>query len=167
MLTTLLALLSSSGIGSILGLVGGLLNRKIDIQAKKEDHAFELAKLDKQKEFLQLEYETRTAVASIEVESEGYKALSASYNFAAPGDSNGFVDSISKLIRPLLTLSFFCLSSYILYKITILIGDMENISDEQLFGLWKQCIEWVFFQSGVAIGWWFAMRPGKHPTFKN
>lgn len=171
MLTTLLALLSSGGFGSIIGLAGGILNRKIDIASKREEHDFELKKLDKQKEYLELEYKSRTAVATIEaegaVEAAGYEALSKSYDFAKTTSEDGLVDRVSKAVRPLLTIGFFVLTILIFWEIHKLAGGISSAVDpKEIFSLYKQVLEWIFFQAGVAIGWWFAMRPGKVPTFK-
>lgn len=165
MLTTILALLSSSGLGSIIGLLGGLLNRRIDIAARKDEYDFELKKMDKQAEYLKLEFETKTAVATIEAEGSievaGYNALSESYKFAATSKEDGIVDKLSKAIRPLLTLMFFFLSCYIFYQIHFLVGKMDSIPEQGLFEVWKSIIEWAFFQTGIIIGWWFANRNSK------
>ena len=169
MLTTLLALLSSSGVGSIVGLLGGLLNRGIDLKAKAMDQKFELDKIDKQKGFLELEIQGKTKVAEIEGETAetvaGYTAMTASYGFAATTSSDGWVDKASKFVRPALTLAFFIFTCYIFYQIHLLVGKVEAVPKDELFELYKEIIQWFFFQAGVAIGWWFAMRPGKVPTF--
>ena len=168
MLTTILALLSSSGIGSIIGLAGGLLNRGVDLKAKAMDQQFELNKMDKQKQFLEMEIAGRTKVAEVEGEAAenvaGYNAMTASYSFAAPTANDGWVDKASKIVRPALTLAFFFVTCYIFYQIHTLVGRFEAVPKEELFELYKQTIEWFFFQSGIAIGWWFAMRPGKNPV---
>ena len=166
MLTAITALLSSSGIGSILGLFGGYLNRKLDITAKKEDHEFELKKLDKQKEYLELEYKARTEVATIEsdavIESAGYDALGKSYSFAKTTSSDGWVDTFSKVLRPFLTLAFFFLTAYIFYQIHSLISTIPAVfKPEDLIDIYKGILNWIFFQAGVSIGWWFANRPSK------
>lgn len=166
MLTAILALLNSSALGSIIGLIGGLMNRKIDIQAKRENHEYELKKLDKQKDYLALEISGRVEVATKEseglVESEGYKALAESYSFAAPTKEDGWVDKFSKGIRPLLTLGFFVLTIYIFYQIHSLISTTKDVfAPTDLVDIYKMILNWIFFQAGVSIGWWFAMRPGK------
>ena len=165
MLTLLLSLLGSSGFGSLLGLLGGVLNRFIDYKYKKQDQDFELAKLDKQREFMKDEYQARLDVATVEAEGEvekaGYNALAASYSFAVPTAADGWVDKASKLVRPFLTICFFFFTLYIFGKISSLIGGFEKLTQTELISIWKTVIDWVLFQAGVSIGWWFAMRPGK------
>ncbi len=169
MLTGLLALLSSSAVGSIIGLFGGLLNRKIDLQAKRMDQEHEIKKLQEQGKFLEIESKTKIAVATEEkegaIESAAYNALAASYSFAVPTKDDGIVDKISKIIRPFLTIAFFILTAYIFYQIHTLVQKAGILDSKELFDIYKQIIEWIFFQAGVSIGWWFAMRPGKTPKF--
>jgi hypothetical protein len=169
MLTFLLSLLSSSGFGSFLGLAGGLLNRWADYKFRAKDQEFEILKMEKEKEFMIAESEHRFKVAVVEaegkVEEAGYEAMTASYNFAVPTKDDGVIDAISKLVRPLLTILFFVFSVYVFYRINLLIEAKAELTSEELLSLWKSCIEWILFQSGVAIGWWFAMRPGRSPSF--
>lgn len=169
MLTFLLSLLSSSGFGSFLGLTGGLLNRWADYKFRQQDKEFELLKMDKDLEYMKAEHEHRLKVATVEVEGaveqEAYKALTASYDFAVPTQEDGWIDDVSKLVRPLLTILFFIFSAYVFYRINLLISAKEERTSQEVLQLWKQCIEWILFQAGVSIGWWFANRPSKVPGF--
>lgn len=170
MLTILLGLLSSAGFGSIIGLAGGILNRLIDIKGKSVDMEFELKKMDKEKEFMKEEYEGRLVVATTEanarIESSAYEALGKSYSFAQTTTEDGLVDKVTKTIRPLLTVAFFIFTVYVFYKINSLMLALDiKPNPTEVLQIWKQAIEWIFFQAGVSIGWWFAMRPGKMPTF--
>ena len=170
MLEIILALFSSSGVGSIVGLIGGLANRWADYKFKEQDREHELRTMDKDLEFMKTEYEQRVKVTSIEadaaVETAGYEAMAESYNYARPTNEDGIIDSISKVIRPLLTLCFFFFSVYIFYTINSMIQAVGlEPSIDQVFVMWKSSIEWILFQAGVAIGWWFAMRPGRAPNF--
>ena len=170
MLAILLSLLSSAGFGSILGLAGGIINRFIDIKAKAGEREFELLKLDKERDYMKEEYAARNQIATIEgearVEANAYTAMAESYKFAAPTSSNDAVDKITRTIRPILTVLFFLFTCIVFGYVTFLIGDIKTSFDpNEILTIWKQIIEWVFFQAGVSIGWWFAMRPGKMPTF--
>lgn len=170
MISLLLSLFSSSGFGSILGLFGGAFNRYVDFKTKAQDNAFELQKMDKERDYMKEEYAQRIQVVDIEsnavIESHGYDALAESYKFAATTSADGWVDKASKILRPLLTLAFFFFTVYIFYVINSIVQQVGlQPTQEEVFTMWKQCIEWVFFQAGVSIGWWFAMRPGKSPTF--
>jgi hypothetical protein len=166
MLTAILAILSSTGVGSIIGLLGGIANRWIDLKNKDRDYAFELQKMDKEREYLKDEIAGKVEVATIEgeakIESSAYDALQASYSFAQTDRRDGWVDKFSKAVRPFLTLAFFFLSMYVFYEIhTLLKNAGEALDVAEVMKLYKYAIEWIFFQAGVSIGWWFAMRPGK------
>jgi hypothetical protein len=163
MITTILTLFSSGAFGSLVGLIGGYFNRKLDIQAKKLEYEHDLNKMDKDLLYMKAEYEERTKIATIETEGKtevaGYNAMSESYAYA-PITGDSWTDRFSKLIRPMITAAFFFFSVYIFYQVSKYVT-VESFSQEGLVKLYTTCIEWVLFQAGVSIGWWFAMRPGK------
>jgi hypothetical protein len=175
MLEIILGIFSSSGVGSIVGLVGGYFNRKLDLQAKEMDiadkaneRAHEINKLNAEKEYMLQEAAAKLQVATVEgdakVEAAGYDAMAASYGFAATTSADGVVDKFSKIVRPLLTLFLFFFSIYVFYRINELVNQLGAPPDpQQVVKIWMQTIEWVLFQTGVCVGWWFAMRPGRQP----
>ena len=168
MLELILGVLGSGGFGSIVGLVGGFLNRKIDIENKKLDLAdkkderqFNLDYLEKES---QLKIQVTEVEANKEIEVAGYGAMEKSFSFAVPTAKDGVIDKISKLVRPILTTFFFVFSVYIFYQINEAVKAAGlTLEPVQLFKAWIMVIEWALFQAGVCIGWWFAMRPGKVP----
>lgn len=154
--------------GSLVGLIGGYLNRRLDLEAKKVDHAQELKLKDKDLEFMKAEYEQRTKVAEIEgataTEVAGYAAMQASYGFANP-EGSGLVDSLSKIVRPLITLAFFALTAYIFYQLNSKIS-ISVMSGESMEKVYLTVIDWVLFQAGITIGWWFANRQSGPSVFR-
>lgn len=160
MITSLITLLSSGAFGSLIGLIGGYFNRKLDLQIKRLDHEQELKVMDKNLEFMKAEYEQKTAIATIEgqaaTEVAGYNAMTASYSYAEP-TGNTLVDKFSRVIRPLITLSFFLLTVYLFYTLNEKIS-ISVISQESIEKVYLTVIEWILFQSGISIGWWFANR---------
>lgn len=181
MLTVILGLLSSTGFGSVIGLAGGMVNRFLDLKTKamemefkKIDNAHELSIRDKDKEIMLAEYEQRGKIADKEnigkqietdgvVEAAGYNAMAESYKFALPTSKDGWVDKVSKTVRPLLTLCFFGLTIYVFAVINALMKELGVApSPEKIVEIWIKIIEWFMFQAGVAIGWWFAMRPNRN-----
>lgn len=160
MITALLTFFSSGAVGSLIGLVGGYFNRKLDLEAKKLDHEHDLKKLDKDLEYMKAEYEQRTAIATIESEGRtdvaAYGAMSASYDYAKPDDSS-FASTFAQLIRPLITLAFFALTVYIFYTLNTKIS-ISVLSGESMEKVYLTVIEWILFQAGITIGWWFANR---------
>lgn len=173
MLSIILGILSSGGFGSITGLVGGYFNRKLDLQAKqldlqdkKEERIHDLNKQDKDLEFMKTEYANKLQVADREaekaIEVAGYAAMDKSYSFANTTSADGWVDKLSKTIRPLVTLGFLFFTIYIFFTVQGLVDKLEIHPDpKEVYALYKEIILWVMFQTGVCVGWWFAMRPGK------
>ena len=168
MITSLITLFSSGAFGSIIGLVGGYFNRKLDLQLKKLDHEHDLKKMDKDLEYMEAEYEQRTRIATIETEGAtevaGYNAMSASYDYAKP-NGNSWVDSFSKIIRPFITLAFFFLTVYIFYTLNSKIS-ISVLSGESMEKVYLTVIEWILFQAGISIGWWFANRQSGPSIFR-
>lgn len=170
MLTLLISLFGSSGFGALLGIAGGLANRYMDQRSKAADQSFELQKMDKEAAIMKEEWAGRVQVAGIEaegkIEAAAYGAMASSYGFAATDRSDGLVDKVSKVLRPLLTFLFFCATIYIFVEVSALVEELQlRPSTEEVWSLYKYIIYWIFFQAGTAIGWWFAMRPGKMPSF--
>ena len=173
MLAIILGILGSGGFGSLVGLVGGYFNRRLDLEGKKvdlEDHAaqraHELLKMEADRKYMESEYAQKIQVASIEadaaVEVAGYGAMEKSYGFASTTPADGIVDKFSKSIRPLLTLLFLLFTVVIFSKIQALVDVLgPAMQTDKVVELYFMIIQWVIFQAGVSIGWWFAMRPGR------
>jgi len=173
-----LAILSSTGFGSALGWIGGLLNRTVDLKAKQAEYAFRLADRDKDIEQTKAEVAGTIAVAdrSIEeakivsggaVEVAGYNAMSESYkDQASPLPAKyAWVMAFSKLIRPLVTIIFVALSLTLSVYIVYMAIHSGIVFTPDDWAKWLfYVVQWVFFQAGVVIGWWFANRPSGDGT---
>lgn len=180
MLSIILGVLGSGGFGSIVGLVGGYMNRRLDMQAKAleiqdkvNERAHDLLRMDKEREYMSAEFAARVQVAAKEnegkqitadaaIEVAGYSAMGDSYSFAATTSADGWVDKASKAVRPLVTLLFLVFTAVIFWQVQKLINALETpLTPEQAVNLYTMIIEWTVFQAAVCTGWWFAMRPGK------
>ena len=175
MLSIILGIFGSGGFGSIVGLVGGYLNRKLDIEGKKidlEDHKaqreHDLLRQEADRKYMESEYAQKIQVAGIETEGKievaGYSAMENSYGFAAPTPADGWVDKVSKLVRPFITLALLLGTTIIFWQVQQLVDKSAMATQAEVIALYKEVIEWIIFQAGVTIGWWFAMRTGKSPT---
>lgn len=168
-------ILGSSSIGSAIGWLGGLLNRKVDLEAMRisnEDKAAERAHQENLKridvEVMKMEAESRERAASIEagarIEVAGWEALQGSYAH----DSSLKEGSFSKLVRPLLTFSF-GMASLVMAGVLLWVAfAVYNVrfDDAQWHELVMFVVQWVFFQGGLTVGWWFANRPSKPPELR-
>lgn len=173
MIATIIALLSSNAVGSLVGWIGGWLNRKVDLQNRDKDleelkvkNTHELAMRDKDMEQIKIEAEAKVEVASKEaeglIESEAYKAMGASYEEQAKPSGITWIDGFSKAIRPFVTV-IFTFASLIVSGVIIYLAVKSGVQFTVIE--WKEWItyilHWVFFQAGVVIGWWFSNRPSK------
>lgn len=173
MLALIISLFSSSGVGSLIGWLGGLLNRKVDLDAKKAEYAYNLALRDKDLAETQAEVAGRIAVADREIdeaketargmiESAAYNAMAESYKEqSAPlGGKWAWVDAVSKLIRPFVTLIFVAASLTLSGVVFYQAYRSGVVFTTDTWQAWLDyVVRWVFFQAGVVIGWWFANRP--------
>lgn len=169
------SVLGSNAVGSAIGWLGGLLNRKVDLEAKRIDNEDRKAQRDHEQalrridiEVMQAEAASRERVASIESEGKvriaEYDALQESYRQESAIPEG----ALAKRVRPLLTLILGLAGitqagvvlwlAFVVYRI--------QLSADQWHDLAMYCVAWVFFQAGVVIGWWFANRPGKAPELK-
>lgn len=172
-LSVVLAILSSTGFGSALGWIGGLLNRTVDLKAKQAEYTFELAKRDK--DILQTKEEVagNIAVADRSIEEAkivsagavgvaAYNAMSESYkDQASPLPAKyAWVVAFSKMIRPGVTVIFVVFSLILSIYIVVMAMHSGIVFTPDEWAKWLfYVVQWVFFQAGVVIGWWFANRP--------
>lgn len=178
MLEIILGIFGSGGFGSIVGVIGGYFNRKLDIEAKRidlEDHkeqrAHDLLKQEADRKYMESEYAQKIQVSTIEaekaVEVAGYGAMAESYKFAATTSKDGWVDTFSKAVRPIITLCFLLGSIIIFWELQKAVDALQSsMHPKEILKLYILVIEWILFQAGICIGWWFAMRPGKMITLE-
>lgn len=171
----LVKLLGSAGVGTIFGGIMGLFNRKADIEFRRlelddrqKQRAFELAQRDKDAAIMREEWAGRTRVAQVEgearAETEAYAALAKSYDFAKPA-AGSKMEAFSAFMRPFMSGGYFLLSSigcgWIVYY--ALVEVKVQFTAVQWYELLTFVLAWFFFMAGSAIGWWYAMRAGKAP----
>lgn len=161
-------LLGSAGFGTIFGGLMGWMNRKADMQLKKLEYDHELAMRDKDAAIMAQEWASRTKVAQVEgeakVEAEAYAALAKSYEFGR-GAKGGKMEAFAAFMRPFMSGGYFVFSTvgcgWIVYYAFKKVGVQFTVA--QWYELVMFVIAWFFFMAGAAIGWWYAMRPGKQP----
>lgn len=172
----ILAIFGSNVGGSLIGWIGGWLGKKEDrkfaelqLKDKHDERAYELAHAKLQLEIMDKELAGTERIAVIQqegVETEGhYRAIAESFKHDSGLKGAPWIESLRAATRPVLTFWFAVVASlqaaFILY-----IGFMTykvQLSPGETFELVKYSLMWVFFQSGVCIGWWFAQRNTKPP----
>lgn len=169
MVSVIASLLSSAGFGSIIGTLGGLFNRWLDLrqkdkelEAQKVKNAHDLAMRDKDREEMALEWQHREQIVSIEtagrVDEKAYDAMIASYANDKATYGIRFVDMVRGLTRPVLTsvltLGALAVNGILIYLLT---EYWHDVPIEDRLKLIFMALEWLLFQAGTVIGWWFGV----------
>lgn len=168
----LLSLLSTSGFGAILGWVGGMANRFFDLKLKDKEmallqlqQAHDLAKLDKEREYMLAESAQKLQVVQEEgtqrLAQAGYEAMTKSYDNDKVTYGGGWVDHIRGIIRPFATALYGTASLVMVATIVYFAFYVYKLSLDvtQMYDLLNKSVQWVFFMAEMCVGWWFGSRP--------
>lgn len=166
----LLSILTSTGAGGIIGVVGSWLTKReerknIQLQFERDvklaeirkdeakieaDH--ELALADKQIERAQVEGSVAIDQAEVEAFTEGLKEQSKTYGIKA-------VDGIRGLMRPIITVYLLIIATLLTLKINQLVGGLDSLEMSELKGIYDNVINQMLFLTATAVTWWFGSRP--------
>ena len=181
----ILSLFGSLASGGVLGLVGGLIQKFMDANARKEeikrelevmrlqhDHDMESKKADR--EYMQEEAKNAVVLAGLQTQKEldisDRAAMAASYendkrSYAGDTASNSkwfiLVDVVRGLTRPVLTVSLdvalVALATFVCWMIW---KRMPEVAQDPalLVATFNELIKALVFMSTTATMWWFAAR---------
>lgn len=168
----MLELLSTSGFGAVLGWVGGMANRYFDLKLKDKElamldktQAHDLAKLDKEREFMLTEAAQKVHLLQLEGDQKttqlGYDTLGKSYDNDKATYGGGMVDNIRGIIRPFATALYGAASLVMAGVVIYYAFFVYNIAftAAQVYDLLLQVTKWIFFMAEMVVGWWFGSRP--------
>lgn len=169
MLETLLGILASGGTGAIVGLIGSIAIKWLDLKVLKEkltvevkmaeirtrelelEQSHALALADKEIDKAEVEGKITLDVAEMQAFAESQKAQAIRYG--------GVVDSIRGLMRPVITLFLLIASTWILYRVWQMVGGLQALDQDELLALFKSQIDAMTFLTMTAVTWWFGSRP--------
>lgn len=181
MITAILSLLGSSAVGSLIGGVFAILNKKADLETKKLDLEHEVAKWthdallkDKDLEYARAEAAGKRDVAIVETEgafdvarmqaisaAQAADRIDAAEIIAAGKLGWMFVTAsvVNKLIRPVATV---ILSTSAIY-INFLVMDKLQVSwntvtPDKQYEIAMQAFGWITGQASAVLGYWFVSR---------
>jgi hypothetical protein len=181
MISAILAILGSSTVGSLLGGIFALLNRKADREAKLVDNQHELAMAqhqlalrEKDLEIAKQEAQGRKEVAIIEtdgiVEAERMKAIAATQlaDQISPAELKAaggmrpllvFAAASNRLIRPLATVLLAGSAIYINHLLLqYFTANWSQLTTAQQFEISMQAFAWLTGQASAVLGYWFVSR---------
>lgn len=160
---TIITLLSSSGVGAILGTINGWIQRREERENLKlrYDHEENLENLRIQDRKLAHEQQQEAAVVNNahEIEVEEVKAFNGSLQTSEKGQT------VKAMVRPLVLLYLLTMTTAIVIGLVRLMGDLDALAGEnmdEIMDLVKACVYMVLSLTSMAVSWYFAQRPSKH-----
>ncbi len=166
------AILASSALGSLFGLIGGAIDKYQERKLNEMKFKHELAMREVDAKILAQEWAARTKVA--EVESAGREAVEDSKAFAesfrtepqrysegvTPTAAQGWLlvilDFVRGVTRPGLTLYLCALTTLVYWEARRLMG--PGMTPEMAIGVLGQIISTILFLSTTCVTWWFGTR---------
>lgn len=139
MFESLATVLASSGAGSIIGGIFGLLGRKEERKAREADNKFKL-------ESMRLGGDIAIETADAEAFKESQKTLSK------------FGDAVKSAVRPIITAILLWQVYIILTSLEQITGGLESLPADLTIDLYRDIVLNVISLSSLSVSWWFAAR---------
>lgn len=171
MIEVLGSLLSSSGMGAVVGMIGSYMTKKEERATLKLklDHEYNMAEIRAQEAEAEFKHEIALADKAVErakVEGAIQKdigeltAFTESLKEQTMQYGSGFADKLRAAMRPLITTYLLVLSTVLAINIFTLVGGLENgFSADELLALYKDVIAQLLFLTTTSVTWWFGSRP--------
>jgi len=174
MIASILALLGSSAVGTLIGGIFAFLNRRADIEARRVDHAHELALRQIDIELAKAEAAGKLQVAMVETDGATDVARMQAISAAQLADSLSadllkaagrtrwmlvVGDALRRLIRPVCTIALVGAALYINWLLLDqLVATWPELDKGQRFEGGMQAFAWVTGQASMVLGYWFISR---------
>ena len=139
MFEALSTVLASSGVGSIIGGVFGLLGRKEERRAKEVDNRFKL-------ESMRLGGDIALETVDAESFKESQKTVSK------------IGGAIKSAVRPIITGFLMYYVYVILTGLEAITGGLEALPDQMVIEIYKDIVLNIICLTATAVNWWFASR---------
>ena len=181
MLELIMGIFGSSAMGAITGVLGSIASGWLDLKKKKMDYAHEEAMVDKEREVLAMEIESKSKLASIEaqarVEVAENEAMAASFESDRATYSTGvriksgswaavlliLADFYRATVRPNLSYAGATMLAWLVWRFLEIIPlDVLLVENPEMF--WKvfeYTLTTAVFTVTTVIVWWFSARVRK------
>ena len=160
----LVSILSSSGLGSIIGLAGGLITKRLELKSLATEMKFKLEqrKLDLQESAQERGHEIDMANKNIErAQVEGQiQVESLEVGAFTESQKNGKVDGALRFVRPVITGYLLIMSSVLFYSVWSNVGGLTAIPKAELVEMLLMMISTAMFLTVTCTAWWFGSRGG-------
>lgn len=160
----LVDIFTSSGLGSIVGMAGGLLQKFVDLKAKRLEfsHDIKMRQFDVEESKLEMSHQIAMADKQIDIaEAEGEiqiesKEADAFLESQKSAGKNSWLTFIRASITLYLLVITTVLSVFVWHKV----GGLSAFSPEELTILLESIVSDLFFLLVTCVCWWFAARDG-------
>ena len=140
MLSSLMAIFSSSGVGAIIGGGFGWLSRRED---RKLSEAEMKHKIDSAYAKMEANVEESEAVAFV----ESQKTISK------------FGDAVKSAVRPIITAILLWMTWSILQRLELMTGGIGDLPEAEAVALYNSITLNIISLTATCVSWWFASRP--------
>lgn len=163
MLEAILSFGQSSILGGVVGLVGSWLTKREERKQQDQEfrHEQRMAEINTEQMRFRATHELQLANKEIdrtEVEGE-LSAFRESLKTMAAKTGIPIVDALRAIMRPVVTVYLLGLSSYVAFKVAVLVGGLSNIDTAVIEQLFVSIVRDTLFLTNVAVTWWFGSRP--------
>ena len=158
-------LATSGGVGSIIGLLGGLVSKFTEVKQQKQEYLFQLKKMELGIRESELEHTHEIAMAdkgieraqvegAIQVEGKEVDAFTASIKTA--NDVSGWL----RAVRPAITFYLLLASTTLFAVVWTKVDGLSSFTFEELGDMLRSMIDSAIFLTITGVSWWFASRGG-------
>ena len=151
----LLTLVSSTGFGSMLGMVGGIFQKYQELKLVALQNDFKLnmlkATTDAKLQLADKQIEATEVQGEVDVNKVDAEAFKESMKLAK---DHGWV-------RPFLTVYLVGLATYITYLVWGMADGLKGLPPQMVLQLVQIVTLQVLVLASIAVGWWFANRTSK------
>ena len=163
MLATITALLSSSGLGAILGVAGSWLTKREERALAKDRFKHEEAMSALAIQELEKESELNIQMAEVEgaiaADIQAGEAFQESLKEQSMTYGSRFVNSVRGLMRPGITIFLLGVATWLTVNVYQLAGGLEAMPEQQVMDLFTEIVAQILFLTTTAVTWWFGSRP--------
>lgn len=164
MLEMIIAAVSSSGFGAILGAVNGFLQR---LEERKNlslrfEHEQKMAQIDAEQAKAEHEMGIEAAEIDNQLQIDLLGAEAEASAFTASQADSDFGAMIKACVRPVVLLYLLTLTTIIGVGLYSLVDGLETLQEGTIVDLFKSCVYMVLSLTSMAVSWYFAQRPSKH-----
>ena len=160
----LVSVFASSGFGAVIGLFGGILQKKIELKAENAKMNYELKRreLDLKESAQERGHEIDMANKNIErAQVEGQiQVESLEVGAFTESQKNGKADGVLRFFRPLCTSYLLISSTWLFAAVWAAVDGLSSIPKPDLVVMLLLMVNATIFLTTTCVSWWFGSRGG-------